>query len=139
MIFLGVLLYVYAFLPDPVKLPLDFADIREILIGKGNLFYAMIGIFAIVSITSFFVMRLINALPGPEINFKRNLTGWSLSFMVVINIFLILSLIIIGIINNTGSPAIGNYTVLAYVGPVLLIVWLILLVLVVTKKVITKP
>ena len=136
--FLGVLLYVYAYLPNPVKLPIDFADIREILVDKGNLFYAMIGVFAIVSIASFFVVRLINSLPQTEINFRRNLTNWSLSFIVVINIFLILSLIIIGIINSTESIAIGSYATLAYVGPVLLVIWLFLLILVIAKRVMAK-
>ena len=136
--FLGVLLYIYAYLPDPVKLPVDLAGIKEILVNKGNLFYFMIGIFAIVSITSFFVIRMINALPVSEHSFKTNLTNWSLSFLAVINIFLILSLVIIGIINDTEGPASGNYIALAYIGPVLLIAWLFLLVVVISKRVIAK-
>ncbi|MCG8322023.1 MAG: hypothetical protein MI921_21170 [Cytophagales bacterium] len=136
--FLGVLLYVYAYLPDPVKLPVDLGGIRELLVNKGNLFYVMVGIFAIVSTTSFFVVRLINTLPGSEISFKKNLTNWSLSFLVVINIFLILSLIIIGIINNTERAGIGHYATLAYVGPVLLVIWLFLLIFVVAKRLMAR-
>ena len=136
--FLGVLLYVYAYLPDPVKLPVDLGGIRELLVNKGNLFYIMVGIFAIVSTTSFFVVRLINKLPGSEISFKKNLTNWSLSFLVVINIFLILSLVIIGIINNTERAGIGHYATLAYVGPVLLVIWLFLLIFVVAKRLVAR-
>ena len=136
--FLGVLLYVYAYLPDPVKLPVDLGGIRELLVNKGNLFYVMVGIFAIVSTTSFFVVRLINTLPGSEISFKKNLTNWSLSFLVVINIFLILSLVIIGIINNTERAGIGHYATLAYVGPVLLVIWLFLLIFVVAKRLMAR-
>lgn len=136
--FLGVLLYVYAYLPDPVKLPVDLGGIRELLVNKGNLFYVMVGIFAIVSTTSFFVVRLINTLPGSEIRFKKNLTNWSLSFLVVINIFLILSLVIIGIINNTERAGIGHYATLAYVGPVLLVIWLFLLIFVVAKRLMAR-
>ena len=136
--FLGVLLYVYAYLPDPVKLPVDLGGIRELLVNKGNLFYIMVGIFAIVSTTSFFVVRLINTLPGSEISFKKNLTNWSLSFLVVINIFLILSLVIIGIINNTERAGIGHYATLAYVGPVLLVIWLFLLIFVVAKRLVAR-
>ena len=136
--FLGVLLYVYAYLPDPVKLPVDLGGIRELLVNKGNLFYVMVGIFAIVSTTSFFVVRLINTLPGSEISFKKNLTNWSLSFLVVINIFLILSLVIIGIINNTERAGIGHYATLAYVGPVLLVIWLFLLIFVVAKRLVAR-
>lgn len=136
--FLGVLLYVYAYLPDPVKLPVDLGGIRELLVNKGNLFYIMVGIFAIVSTTSFFVVRLINTLPGSEIRFKKNLTNWSLSFLVVINIFLILSLVIIGIINNTERAGIGHYATLAYVGPVLLVIWLFLLIFVVAKRLMAR-
>ena len=137
--FLGVLLYVYAYLPDPVKLPVDVGGIKELLVHKGNLFYAMIGIFALVSITSFFVIRLINTLPGSEVNFKKNLTNWSLSFLVVINVFLILSLVIIGVINSTEQTSIGNYATLAYIGPVLLIIWLFLLILVVSRRLVARP
>lgn len=138
LMFMGVLLYVYAYLPDPVKLPIDLGGIREIFVNKGNLFYAMIGLFTIVSLTSFAVVRLIRTLPAKEMNFKKNLTNWSLSFLVVINIFLILSLTIIGIINSTEQVSIGSYATLAYIGPVLLIIWLFLLVLVITKRVVAK-
>ncbi|MDN5216744.1 hypothetical protein QQ020_32035 [Fulvivirgaceae bacterium BMA12] len=136
--FLGVLLFVYAYLPNTVKLPLDYLEATEITMEKGNLFYTVIGVFALVSMVSFFATRMINTLPAREMNFKRNLNSWSISFMAIINIFLIFSLIIISIINDSESTVSSYYALLAYIGPILLVLWLVLLVFLITRRVIVK-
>lgn len=136
--FLGVLLFVYAYLPDTVKLPLDYLEVKEITMQKGSLFYTIIGVFALVSMVSFFVTRMINTLPATEMDFKRNLNSWSISFMAIINIFLIFSLIIISIINDSESTVSSHYSVLAYIGPILLVLWLVLLVFLISRRVMVK-
>ncbi len=122
--FLAVLLYVYAYLPEKVSLPIEFADIDKIIVSKGTLFYTMIGLFTLVAILSFWFIKLIDAIPEETANQKKSLINWSSSFAIVINIFLIISIIIIAMINNVEQRASGDYTWLAYLGPVLLFIWL---------------
>lgn len=133
-IFLVVLLYVYAYLPDPLELPLAILDVGGLLIGKGILFYSMLSLFAVVAIISFWIIKLISALPGETAGYKRSLINWSGTFAIVINIFLIISLIIIAIVNNTEQGVSGNYTALAYAGPLLIVIWLFWLLVVLAKR-----
>ncbi len=126
--FLAVLLYVYAYLPEKVSLPIEIESIDKIIVTKGTVFYSMIAIFALVAILTFWFVKLIDALPGESEKEKNRLINWSGTFAIVINIFLIISMIIIAIINNVEQKQPGDYTLLAYVGPVLLLLWLFWLV-----------
>lgn len=132
--FLAVLIYVYAYLPASIEVPMSFGEAGLQSISKSGLFYICTGIFGFLYLFVFLTKRLGGGIMAKEKSFVNLLNIWADSFMIVVNIYLVLALIIIGIINNKEGVVEGDYTIMAYIGPVLMLLWLLFLMVVFIKR-----
>lgn len=129
-IFLGVLMFVYAYLPKDVVL--SFIDNT---INKETFFYIVLGLFVLVNLL-FTVVVILNknlSIGGTSVK-KQNLINWVTSLPVMVNLYLTFMIGSIGIINNANNFQGSYYSYLNYLGPILLFSWILALIFILTKK-----
>jgi len=123
-LFAIVLLTVYAYLPISIDLNIEGMSNMH----KQDFFYNSIGIFVGINV----LMRLVI-----NIGFKHLanvLQAWFRLFIFIINVYFTLMIGFIGVWNNATSITPSTYSYLNYIGPFLLVVWIIGLIFLVIKK-----
>lgn len=126
LLFLIILLIVYAFLPDPVGIMFSNSGEKLYTISRNVFFYSLLGSFFLVQLT-FYLFRIYvlnNWLKNSE---KQNLSVWFRGMFLTVNIFFILMVIFLGLANNAIDYTYKSILNLAFAGPVLLLIWLLLL------------
>ena len=116
--FLGTLLYIYAGMTEKMT----FSGTIGVLgyFTKNEFFYLTFGVFLIVNIFSYVLVRLL------EIRMKNSKlihtwVGGLFGFSCVVNFFFITSLFALSFFQN----GILDFFYLAYVGPALIVIWMI--------------
>lgn len=132
-IFMGMLLYVYAFLPEKVGLYYDANEIALWTMGKTNVFYTFLGVFIFVNLITSLLSRSIGIVPVDPAGFikteyfKYNLHLWSAGLSFILNLTIIFAIIFIGLYHNDEHFNISYFSFLIYVGPILLTIWIFVL------------
>jgi len=131
LLFLLFLFYGYAGAPE--ELSLGFGQPGQYLISKGMLFYLGAGLFFLVNISCYLGAKLM------KLRFQKRqifyyLRQWLRGFAGISNIFLTFLLLFISMYNSSESFNLSRYEFLVYVGPILLIGWLILLVVIFMRQ-----
>lgn len=133
-IFLAILLYVYAFLPEKVGLWFDGFGMATFSAEREAFFYACISIILVVNLVAHIFYRTISLVPiaqGTIISsdtMKNNLSIWAAGFSLILNITMILSVSFIGLYYNSEHFNINYFSFLVFVGPILLISWFFVLI-----------
>ena len=123
-IFLLALLLVYAFLPDPLGILFDKNGSTVYEISKGIFFYTTLFIFVIIQI----IFILFKRVSGKKLNIQGlYLYTWFQGFHLAVNLFIILMLLFIGFANNAVDYSYGSIQFLVYLGPLIVILWLVML------------
>lgn len=125
-LFLGILILVYAYLPIMVNLQPGSSEIQ---LHKETFFYYTIAVFVIVNI----VMLAFQKLTENKIS-KLEVKAWARGAGFVVNIYLTLLIGFIGVINNAQHLDPAGFAYLNYMGPVLIISWIIGLIYLIFKK-----
>ncbi|RED93871.1 hypothetical protein [Marinoscillum furvescens] len=116
-LFLGILLMVYAYLPVQVSLETAPGGYQ---LHKETFFY--------YTITGFIVINIV-LLAFQKLNEKRlsgdPLKAWMRGLGFVVNIYLTLIIGFIGVINNTTHLDPASFAYLNYLGPFLLVAWFV--------------
>ncbi len=142
-LFLGVLLWVYAYLPNNVGIHADSRGAADEFLSKESLFYMLLGLFLLINVAFYALYKLIHlqylkTLNPHDLESKRSkkqdLADWLLGFAGVLNIFLILTMAYLGIFNNQEGVTISHYAPVVYAGPVLIGIMLLLLIFIFVKK-----
>lgn len=131
LLFLPFLLYGYAGAPDLLSLGFGHSD--QEVISKGTFFYLAVGLFFMANISMYLAAKLIK-LRFPKRQLFYYLRQWLRSFAGISNIFLTFLLLFISMSNSTESFNLSRYKFLVYVGPILLIAWLVLLVVIFIRQ-----
>lgn len=126
LLFLVILLLVYAYLPVMTSLTLDNADLQ---IRKEDFFYFAIGVFVVTNV--FFL--------GFQKMYERHITklevkAWVRGLSFIVNIYMTLIIGFIGVINNTAHLDPSGFAYLNYLGPFLIFSWVVGLIYLVKKK-----
>jgi hypothetical protein len=124
-------LLVYAFLPDPLGILFDEQGVIVHEISKGTFFYSTLFVFVITQII------LILFKKGSEMQFNIRhpyLNSWIQGFHLAINLFVLLLLIFIGFANNAVNYTYDSIQFLIYLGPLILIVWALMLPIFMIRK-----
>ncbi len=124
-IFLGTLTLIYAYMPIMVKL----AEEGELEIQKENFFYASIGIFVVVNLAILVIQNILNAKLSSEV-----LKSWIGGFTFVFNLYLSFLVGYMGVFNNLSHISANSYFYLNWLGPILLLLWLIGLIFLILKR-----
>lgn len=119
-LFLIVLSLGYAYLPVRVQL-LPYS--RELLVPRDFFFYLAGGLFlALYIITSIFMQFTLNSIQ----KLTNEITAvWWRALPVAINIYLTLLVGFTVVFNNPESIPTTNYNYLNYMGPIILLFWLV--------------
>lgn len=127
--FLGVLLFVYAYLPEQVGISANAADQPSNFVTREFFFYTTILTFIFVNLLFIFGGKLLGVLPVSAKsffvteNFKSNIISWFRGLGIIINIFIISVVAFFGFFNNADYYHISNFSVFAYGGQLLIILW----------------
>ena len=125
-IFVAVLLLVYAFMPNPTGIL--FNENGEIIyaVSRNVFFYTFLGIFFTVQLI-FYLFRTYVLIIWLNKKGKHNLTNWFRVMFLLVNLFFILFVSFLGFANNAVDYTYSSIAILAIVGPLLMFVWLLLL------------
>ncbi len=125
-LFLAILLLVYAYLPVMADLTLDNGDFQ---VRKEDFFYFGIGVFVVVNLFFLGFQKLFEQFIA-----KVEVKAWVRGLSFVINIYLTLIVGFIGVINNTNHLNPSGFAYLNYLGPFLIFSWIVGLIYVVKQK-----
>lgn len=134
--FLVMMLYVYAFLPDDVNLSSIFGTT---ILSKSYFFYTTIILFVVLNLlASFFtyILRGILSKPNALVSKEKrdSIIVWGSALKLIISIFFTLSITFIGMQQNDDHLDISDFGFLVYIGPVLLIMWILSIFILLLKK-----
>lgn len=125
-LFLAILLLVYAYLPVMADLTLDNGDFQ---VRKEDFFYFGIGVFVVVNLFFLGFQKLFE-----QFITRVEVKAWVRGLSFVINIYLTLIVGFIGVINNTNHLNPSGFAYLNYLGPFLIFSWIVGLIYVVKQK-----
>lgn len=127
--FLGMLLYVYAFLPIKVGLLYDAQGLSSWSMTKELFFYYSIGGFAMINVVIYLYRKSLakgqrfEAVYWIEMKMGETVYHWLHGLAAAINFLLTFSVIFLGMYHNQEHFDIANYSFLIYLGPILVLGW----------------
>ncbi|CAN5626139.1 hypothetical protein BH23BAC1_BH23BAC1_39690 [soil metagenome] len=142
---MGVLVLVYAYLPQEVGFTMDRSGLLAEQISREYFFYGMLAMFVISNILCIGLGKALEQLPaqhatsgGGTVFFnsvtKNAVIGWVKSFCFILNAVFIFGLMYIGMLNNAESIKGNNFGLFLFIGPILVIVWILMLIFILIRQ-----
>ncbi|MGL1885219.1 MAG: hypothetical protein OCD76_01795 [Reichenbachiella sp.] len=128
-VFLVVLLYYYALLPESVGVHYSQTGLVLRSISKADFFYSALGVFVITNLLIYVYRYLKKGVAVEEhidfsqMNRAESIYHWFNGLSLMFNIFYILSVVFIGLYNSREHFDVSNYALLVYIGPFLIVSW----------------
>ena len=133
---LGVLLYVYAGLPEKVVYAIDNIGNPLSSINKESFFYISLAALVVANFSLYTVSK---SLHYRRASTKRLMVNWQLSLAGVFNIFFIVIWNFISLVNSGENFDYDNFGYMIYIAIGLIIVWIIALpVLIINHQISSK-
>jgi len=123
-LFAGVLLLVYAYLPIKVDLKNDLIN----PMNKQHFFYYAVTIFILGNL----FLRVIFHFGLKGLN--AEIVGWFTLLIFAVNFYLSVLIGFIGVLNNPNSVEASSFAYLTYLGPILILGWIIGLIILFFKS-----
>ena len=139
-IFVAMLLYVYAFLPEMVGLYFGGSEKAIFELSREAFFYSSIILFVVTTVFLSYLKKSLKAVSTAEISSGlteskvNGLQFWANGMSVMFNLFLVFSVSFVGMYHNDEHFNNGYFAFLAYLGPLLLIGWIFYLVFILIRK-----
>lgn len=142
LLFLGVLLWEYAYLPQNVGIQADAEGAPIEFISREIFFYVVLAIFSFSNAVIFALRKLIlvslqrngnREVPG-KAGLKNDLSDWLLGFAASLNMFLIFGIVFLGFYNNSSGIYLPAYGPLVYGGPIIMGILIVVLIYILLKK-----
>lgn len=124
LLFSAIFLLVYAYLPIAVDLGVEGLG----QLHKQNFFYYFFGAFMVINI----LLRVTTNMETK--NLKEELLSWIRSIVFIVNFYLTTLVGFIGVLNNTNHINPESFAYLSYLGPTLLVIWVIGLIFLLVKN-----
>lgn len=142
LIFIFVLLYTYAALPDQVAYEIDSQGAISKMISKNAFFYTGIILFVVLNVSLITPGKLIENQGTKNIKklfpigdiFRDYMLTWIYSFVGIINISLCIMSLFVHSINNQNEISSGDFNFFFYLIPVFFVVWIVGLFWILVKK-----
>lgn len=119
-LFLGTLALVYAYLPIQVQLT---EEKNQLVIHRENFFYFAVVFFLVINLLAVLMTNLLS--PWVMLKGGEQAVAWLAGLGFVINIYLSMLMGFIGVLNNQAHVSTSGFAYLNYIGPVLILVWII--------------
>jgi heme/copper-type cytochrome/quinol oxidase subunit 2 len=132
LLFLTVLLLVYAFLIDRANVQMQNWGIRSEEELRSWFFYVSMGVFLLTNIVLYLLYNTLkrNNRHQPDLTKWRmntEISTWLLGLAGAINLFYISVMGFFGLLNNSEDLNLNDYTLLLYLGPLAILLLLVLL------------
>ena len=130
LIFLAILLYVYAFLPNYIDVFFDASGEASISMHRTDFFYTALGLFVLTNGSIILYRKMnrgylnINKTEFEDMSFAEVVYHWLMGLSFVFNVIYIFSIMFVGMYHNSEHFDITNYATLVYIGPILLAGWI---------------
>tara|TARA_B100000609_G_scaffold188723_1_gene175132 strand:+ start:382 stop:801 length:420 start_codon:yes stop_codon:yes gene_type:complete len=124
-LFLFILLLVYAYMPIMVKLDPEATT----QVHKENFFYFGLALFTALNTLILFAQSMINKRLKGEV-----LQSWIGGFTFVFNLYLTFLIGFLGVLNNPSHIEASSYAYLNWLGPFMIFSWFIGLIFILLKK-----
>lgn len=121
---LGALLYVYAAIPEQVVYSLSDKYFGKGAISRETFFYSALGFIAFMN---FLLYALSKNLKYKDESINETIKKWQLSLAVLINIFAIVVMNFVFLVNSGESFNFSNFGYLIYVSLGFIVIWIITL------------
>lgn len=125
LLFLGILLYAYANMPDRVGVNEGPGGLPDTFIGRDTFFYLSLLIFLLTN-GIFFGLR--NMLAGKRrsiapnrLHIAERLKAWLIAFAGSLNLLYVFFIIYLGVFNNPEYLRLDDYVILVYLGPLIVL------------------
>ena len=120
-LFLITLGLVYAYLPVTVKVLPNQVDL---MLHTSSVFYYAVAFFVVINLFTWRLVRLTN----PLLLLKRVdvVTAWFNALVPILNVYFSMIIAYMGVLNNPLSVSAQGFAYLNYIGPVLLLIWLVM-------------
>ncbi|MEQ8906838.1 hypothetical protein [Ekhidna sp.] len=122
--FMAILLLVYAYLP--IMVDLNVEELKDF--HKQTFFYYTVGGFVVVNV----ILKLVTSLGAKYL--PKEPQAWLNAIIFVINFNITLIVGFIGVWNNPAHIEPESFAYLNYMGPILIIIWVIGLIFLYFKK-----
>ncbi|WP_422358965.1 hypothetical protein [Reichenbachiella sp.] len=129
-VFLAVLLYVYAFLPNQIGIFFDAGGNATISMHRADFFYSALGLFILTNGSILLYRRMnrghlnLGKSEFEDMTTAETIYHWLNGLSFVINVIYIFSIMFVGMYHNSEHFDITNYVALIYIGPILLAGWI---------------
>lgn len=140
-LFLAVLLYYYAFLPEEIALFYDEAGAASFSLEKSNFFYATLALFIVtngaITIYRQLAQSYVNQdlIDFADMNLQESLYHWVQGLSLMFNLLYVFSIVYLGLFYSKEGLNISSYSTLVYLGPIFIVGWIFwLLYLLISKK-----
>ncbi|MFY0594524.1 hypothetical protein [Roseivirga sp.] len=140
-LFTGALIWSYAFLASQVNYRFDPAGDALGTASKDTYFFGAIVIFLIINVVCFWFVKTLKKISttddGTGIknrSLKQDIINWVKGFAGVLNLFLSLVLVFLGLMNMSADYNIKTMGFYVYLGPVLILVWFFYLAAILGKR-----
>ena len=141
LIFLGALLWSYAYMADAITYRVDTAGEALGIADKNTFFFSALGAFILVNAVCagfIWVLKKIKSTEDGEgirnRSLKLDLIGWTKGFAGVLNIFLTITLVFLGYMNLSDNFIVESLGFFVYLGPLSLVGWFFYLVKLLAQK-----
>jgi len=125
LVFLAVVLTVYAFMPQPAGILFDEEGKTIYSVPRDTFFYFSLFAFIAIQLIVFFFIK--NLEKKAEGDVMQRFLIWSQGFNLAINLFFILFLVFIGLANNAVDYSFSSIQFILYAAPLVVILWVMLL------------
>lgn len=129
-VFLAILLYVYAFLPDQIGIFFERDGSASLTIQRADFFYAALGLFVLTNGAILLYRKMnrghlnLGKTSFEDMSTAEQVYHWLMGLSFVINVIYIFSIMFVGMYHNSEHFDITNYVALIYIGPILLAGWI---------------
>lgn len=140
-LFLAVLLYYYAFLPEEIALFFDKAGVGTFSLAKSNFFYLTLGLFivtnGVITLYRQLAQTYVNQdlIDFADMNLQESLYHWVQGLSLMFNLLYVFSIVYLGLYYSKEGLNISSYNALVYLGPIFIVGWIFwLFYLLISKK-----
>jgi len=141
LVFLGALLWSYAYMADAITYRLDNDSNALGITNKNTFFFSALGAFIIVNAACagfiYVLKKIKSSEDGQGIrnrSLKLDIISWTKGFAGVLNVFLTITLVFLGYMNLSDNFQVESLGYFVYIGPLLLVIWFFYLVKLLSKK-----
>lgn len=125
LLFLGILMYAYANMPDKVGINEGPGGLPDAFIERDTFFYLSLLIFLLTNGIFFGLRNMLagkrRSIAAERLYIAERLQAWLIAFAASLNLLFVFFIIYLGVFNNPDYLRLDDYVILVYLGPIIVL------------------